>query len=177
MHIILAALGAIVTMLILFNRLKDAGIDIGWLNPFSWAHRRRWRKKYNADPAFLLERPMEAAAGLMFVAAKCSGEMTAEERAFLIEKFETDFKLTNAQATDLLSSTAFLIKDEDNIYNKTAKFIEPSFKHFSPEQINSTIELVESVVQLNGNPTEKQLSFIAKVRNAFYQTDKKDANW
>jgi len=35
MHIILGVLGAIVTILVLLNRLADAGIDVGWLNPFA----------------------------------------------------------------------------------------------------------------------------------------------
>jgi hypothetical protein len=177
MHIILAALGAAITVLILFNRLKDAGIDIGWLNPFSWAHRRRWRKKFNADPAFLLEKPMEVAAGLMFVAAKCSGEMTQEEKIFILQKFESDFKLTSAQATDLLSSTAFLIKDEDTIFNKVDLFIEPSRNNFSEAQMHSTIELVESVINVNQQPGEKQLSFINKVRNAFFHKDTNKESW
>lgn len=40
MHIVLAVLGSLVTILILLNRLKGLGIDFGWLNPFTW-HRRR----------------------------------------------------------------------------------------------------------------------------------------
>jgi len=44
MHFILGLLGTIVTILILLNRLADAGIDLGGLNPFLWHRRRKWRK-------------------------------------------------------------------------------------------------------------------------------------
>ena len=36
MHIILGVLGAVITILILLNRLAEAGIDLGGLNPFLW---------------------------------------------------------------------------------------------------------------------------------------------
>ena len=40
MHIILGALGSIVTILYMLDRL---GIDIGGLNPFYWYRRRAFR--------------------------------------------------------------------------------------------------------------------------------------
>lgn len=176
MHIILAVLGAIATVLILFSRLKDAGIDIGWLNPFSWAHRRRWRKQFNADPTFMIESPLEAAAGLMYVAAKCSGEMTTEEKRFLLEKFQNDFKLSNNEATDLLSSHSFMIKDEDKIFYKLNDFLSPSLNKFTAEQVESTIQLVLEVIQLSNPPTQKQIQFLNNVKNALTMEQKQE-NW
>lgn len=176
MHIILGILGTIVTILILVNRLKDTGLDLGWLNPFSWAHRRRWRKKYHADPAFSISSPLESAAGLMYVAAKLSGEMTQEEKVFLISNYEDKFNLTNREATDLLSSCSFIIKDEDAIYNKLNKYLEPSKDSYSNEQIKSTLELVDSVIMLNNVPSEKQKKFLNRLNDSF-KSPEKGENW
>ena len=55
MHIILGMLGTIVTILILLNRLAEAGIDIGGLNPFLWNRRRKWKKMYQGNPVFKIE--------------------------------------------------------------------------------------------------------------------------
>ena len=60
MHIIFGLLGTIVTILILLNRLADAGIDLGGLNPFLWSRRRKWRKQYEGNPVFKIENPMDA---------------------------------------------------------------------------------------------------------------------
>lgn len=177
MHIILAALGAIVTILILFNRLKDAGIDIGWLNPFSWAHRRRWRKKFNADPAFMLDSPMEVAAGLMYVAAKATGEMTQEERQFILEKFEQDFNLTSSQANDLLSSTSYIIKDEEKVLTQVSDFVASSLSNFSQEQIDSTINLVNQVINLNPSQNIKQLRLLKDMKQAFSLDKPQKESW
>ena len=73
MHIILGILGSIITILVLTKQLSRLGIDITWLNPFAWARRKKWQKQYHADPAFSLDGPMEAVAGLLYVMAKCSG--------------------------------------------------------------------------------------------------------
>ena len=89
MHIIMGILGSIITILILTNQLSRLGIDVGKLNPFAWYRRNKWQKKYHADPAFSLDRPMEAVAGLMYVMAKCSGEITREQKECILKLYET----------------------------------------------------------------------------------------
>jgi len=176
-HIILGVLGAIVSVLVLVNQLKGGGIDLGWLNPFSWAHRRRWRKKYNADPAFMIESPMEAAAGLLYLAAKCTGEMTQEEKSFMLNAFENSFNLTNTQASDLLSSCSFILKDEDEILSKVDQFLQPSLERFSDSQKQSTLSLVKELSSLGDSPTEKQTALIKQMKLVFTQKDTQEKNW
>ena len=94
MHIILGALGTIVTILILLNRLADAGIDLGGLNPYLWNRRRKWRNQYEGNPVFKIESPMDATAILMVAATKADGDMTKEEKNLLLHLFETEFKLS-----------------------------------------------------------------------------------
>jgi len=177
MHIILGILGTVVTILVLVNQLKGSGIDFGWLNPFSWAHRRRWRKKYNADPAFMIKSPMEAAAGLLYVAAKCTGEMTQEEKSFMLNAFENSFNLSNRESSDLLSSCSFILKDEDEILNKVDKFLQPSLESFSDAQKESTLALVTELSNLAESPTEKQSALIKSVSSVFYEKHNQEKNW
>ncbi|MCU7915671.1 MAG: hypothetical protein KZQ65_07135 [Candidatus Thiodiazotropha sp. (ex Gloverina cf. vestifex)] len=80
MHIVLGALGAIITILILVHRLSDSGIDIGWLNPFAWKRRREWAKKYHANPAFSLSDPMEVTALIMIAIAKSEGDISSQQK-------------------------------------------------------------------------------------------------
>ncbi|MES9814139.1 MAG: hypothetical protein ABW161_15175 [Candidatus Thiodiazotropha sp.] len=80
MHIVLGALGAIITILILVNRLSDNGIDIGWLNPFAWKRRHEWSKKYHANPVFSIQSPMDVTALLMVALAKSEGDMSADQK-------------------------------------------------------------------------------------------------
>ena len=80
MHIILGILGAIVTILILLNRLAEAGIDLGGLNPFSARRLRKWQQKFEGNPLFALDDPVEVAAVLVVATANIAGVVTAEER-------------------------------------------------------------------------------------------------
>jgi len=177
MHIILGLLGTIVTILVLVSRLRGVGIDFGWLNPFSWAHRRRWRKKYNADPAFMIESPMEAAAGLLYVAAKSTGEMTQEEKSFILNAFQSDFNLSNSEASDLLSSSAYILKNVEEVANKVGAFLQPSLENFSESQKESTVELVQKLCSLGNSGTDTQQKLLKNINKAFFQKNQLNENW
>ncbi|MCG8084074.1 MAG: hypothetical protein JAZ13_00040 [Candidatus Thiodiazotropha taylori] len=112
MHIILPVLGAVITILILLNRLESNGIDIGWLNPFAWKRRREWAKKYHANPVYSLDNPMQVTALVMAALAKSEGEISAEQKKEILGKYQEVFHLSEKAAGDLFSSVIFLIKDD-----------------------------------------------------------------
>ncbi|MGH1541453.1 MAG: hypothetical protein ACRBHB_13580 [Arenicella sp.] len=176
MHIVLAVLGAVVTILILVRRLSDAGIDIGWLNPFSWYRRNQWKKKVSANPAFLLDSPMEAVAGLMYVAAKCSGDITREHKELLLQLFESEFEIDKNNAVELLASSSFLIKDEDDVAGNISKFLKPSIEKFSTDQLKMTTELVARVIHVDQTPTEKQQKFLSDLTKLI-SPQSQQGNW
>jgi len=118
MHVILGALGIIVTILILLKRLSDEGIDIGWLDPFKWNRRRKWQQAYHSNPLFDIDDPMKSTAGLMYTMAKCSGDISSEEKSWILTIFKDVFKLSDVEATNLLSDCSFFIKDENPQFNK-----------------------------------------------------------
>ena len=177
MHVILGALGLIVTILILLKRLSDAGIDIGWLDPIKWNRRRKWRQAYHSNPLFDIDDPMKSTAGLMYTMAKCSGDISREEKACIISIFKDVFKLSDVEATDLLSNCSFFIKDENLIKNNVEKFIRPSIDNFADEQKLSAFSLIEKVAFCEGNPNEKQKELLAKVKDIFTPQKKKFKEW
>jgi len=91
MHIILGHIGTIVPAHILLNKLAEAGIDLGGPNPYLWNKRRKWRKKYEGNPAFKIDNPMDATAILMVVAAKADGDITKADKKLLLDLFENEF--------------------------------------------------------------------------------------
>ena len=105
MHILLGALTTIVTILILLNRLAEAGIDLGGLNPYLWNRRRKWRNAYTGNPVFKIEDPKDATAILMVAAVKSDGDMTKEDKGLLLKLFENEFHLSKKDAAGLMIST------------------------------------------------------------------------
>ncbi len=167
MHIILAVLGSIITILFYLSMMSRSGMNfrwLTWLDPFAWNRRRKWRESLNADPAFSLKSPLESTSALMFVAAKCSGEISREQKETLILLFMEEFHLGDTKARELLSSCSFLIPDEQKIFDRLEGFLAPSLPQFNEEQKKSALDLVERIINCEGTPTEKQREFLEKVK-------------
>lgn len=142
MTIILAFLGSVVSILILLNRLAEAGIDLGGLNPYLWHRRRKWKKKYQGDPVFKIENPMDATAILMVTATKADGDMTKEDKSLLLNLFEHEFKLPKKDAAGLLISSAHLVGKGTEIRSNVKKFLAPSKAAFTEAQAESALALI-----------------------------------
>jgi uncharacterized tellurite resistance protein B-like protein len=177
MHIILGALGLIVTILVLVNRLSSVGIDIGWLDPFKWNRRRKWRQAYKSNPLFDIEDPMKSTACLMYAMSKCSGDISREEKATILSLFKDVFKLSDRESADLLSICSYLVKDEDKVKNNLSNFLKPSIDNFAEEQKQSANSLIEKVAYCEGQPNEKQAEFLNQIKEAFKPKNEQFRKW
>jgi len=155
-HIILGLLGSIITILILFNRLESAGIDLGGLNPFAWHRRRQWKKRYQANPIFAMENAMEVTALLMVAVAKASGDMSEKQKAVILELFQQHFHLSERDAGALLTSSAFLLRDGEALRNNLKTIIGPAGSKFTPDQAESALSLIRKVLETESTPTALQ---------------------
>lgn len=160
MHIVLGLLGTIVTILWLLHRLAEMGIDLGGLNPWLWQRRRRWKKKYEANPIYGISSPMEATALLVAATAKADGDMSSEEKSEILKIFENEFHLSKREASGLLVSSTFLINKGDEVRDNLTRVLSQSINNFSSEQAESAIELVQRVADIGGGASETQSEFV-----------------
>ena len=166
MHVILGVLGSIVTVLWLLHRLAEMGIDLGGLNPWLWQRRRKWRQKYEANPVFAVESPMEVTALLMTAAAKADGDISSEEKQQLLETFRREFQMSEEDAAALLIASTHLLGRGDEVRSDLDAVMAPSLEKFSVGQAESAIALVEQVAQWGDGATSLQQDFVAQVRTA-----------
>jgi len=177
MHIILGVLGAIVTILVLLKRLSDSGIDIGWLNPFTWRRRREWRKKYEGNPVFFLDNPLEVAAMLATAIAKIDGEISREEKATLLELFQTEFGKTEKEASDLLMSSIYIFGNGEEALKNPSRILQRSLDKFSEDQAKSVMALIDTIQKIdNANEVEKK-RFIADIDSVFAKQFNSSDKW
>ncbi len=167
MHIILGLLGTIVTILVLLNRLSDAGIDFGWLNPFTWRRRRAWRKKFEGNPVFALDSPLEVAAMLATSVAKIDGEISTEEKATLLRLFQSEFAKSEKEASDLLMASIYLFGDGEEAIAKPDKVMHRSLDQFSREQATSVMSLLTEIKDLDSSNASEKERFIKIVAAQF----------
>ena len=166
MHVVLGVLGIVVTILVLLNRLQEGGIDIGWLNPFSWYRRRKFRKHHDLNPAFKLDSPMDVAALYMVAVAKIDGEMSKEQKEKILSLFNSEFHLTMKEATDLLRSSVHLLGHTSDVYDKPHKVIERCLDKVTKDQAASICSLIDEVANVEGEPTAQQRKLVTEIKNA-----------
>ncbi len=160
MHIIIMILGLIVTILILVNRISQTGLDLGWLNPFAWKRRRAWKQLYHANPAYSLTNPMEVIAVLMYAIAKSEGEISSNQKQFILNKFQSVFHLDEEQSFQLLSSSAFLLKEIEIQELNIKQVLAGSKDKFNSEQAQSGLELLQQAANLEQNENDFQKKVI-----------------
>ncbi|MFK8082826.1 MAG: hypothetical protein AB8B97_21310 [Granulosicoccus sp.] len=160
MHIILGLLGGLVTVLVLLNRLAEAGISLGGLNPFLWHRRRKWQQQQTGNPIFHIDHPMDATALVLTAAAKVDGDLSSEQKNFLIESFEQEFKLSKKEAAALSISSAYLLGAGDAIEGKLEKVLAPSLPNFNQAQADSAISLLDRLCALDASPNPLRQKFV-----------------
>ena len=165
MHIILGLLGTIVTILVLLNRLSENGIDVSWLNPFTWYRRTTYLKEHNLHPAFKLDSPMEVAALYMVSITKVDGDISKEQKEKIILLFESEFNLSNQDARDLLKSSAHLLSQAHEVYENPEKVIERCFDKITPEQSKSICNLIDEVAKVEDSISVEQQKLISKIKS------------
>lgn len=170
-------LGSIVTVMWILYRLAEMGIDLGGLNPWLWRRRRHWKKKFEANPLFAIESPMEATAVAVTAVAKADGDMSKEERSKLLRLFETEFSLSQNDASALLNSSTHLLGSGEALRENPAAVLARSIDGFTDEQCRIARSLVQAATTLDGLPSTMQTELANTFGKLLVSRDERKENW
>ena len=134
---------------------------MGWLNPFLWQRRRRWKQQHDANPGYKTHTPLEATALLMTAVAKADGDMSAEEKAELLRLFSEEFYMSEKQTAGLLISSSYLLGKGDEVRDNLKQVVAPSLQKFTADQARSALDLLQRVSRIAGPAGELQEQLIA----------------
>lgn len=174
MHIIIGFLTSLVAVFYLLDRL---GIDLGGFNPFYWRRRRAWLKKYGGDPIYAVEDPMEVAALFIVGVAKIDGDITAEEKRSILSEFSSSFSLDEREASQLLGSSVHLLGQPLLIGTQLGNMLSRLDDLFTPEQTESLVAMMTTVVSSNEHLSPEQTELIDSVRERFSKPASKGGTW
>ncbi len=177
MHILLALLGSIVSIMVLLNRLADAGIDLRGLNPFLGKRRRQWKKMYEGNPIFKINDPMEVTAMLLLAVARVGGDISSEEKRKIRELYEKEFNLSKRDAAGLMISSAYILQDGTELKSNLNKIIAPSLGRYTQSQVESTLSMLRTIASLDGDMNEMQKEFIDSIQTEFSSKFAPEAQW
>jgi hypothetical protein len=173
----LAILTAIAGIIWALYRLHSSGVDLNAFNPFYWFRRRKWQNQINTKPIHLIENPMEAAALLLVATAKLDGEITREQKRFVIQLFVTEFSITETVANELYATSSYLLKDVDKITPEVRLILEPCKAAFKPNHIATLIEMLHKVAGEENSPTVAQNELILEVRKHLEHKPENKLTW
>lgn len=174
---VIAILTALTAFLWALYRLHTSGFDLKALNPFNFLRRLKWQDRANTKPIHLIEKPMEAAALLLVATAKLDGEITREQRNFIIQLFITEFSLTEIAANELYATSSYLLKDVTNIIPEVRLILAPCKTAFKPNHIETLLEMLSEVAAKENSPTVAQSELILEVRKQLAPTSDDKFNW
>ncbi len=174
MHIVLALLGSIITILYLLDRM---GIDLGGLNPFHWRRRRAWAAKYEGDPIYSVDDPMHVAALLIVGVAKLDGDLSSEQKKVVLDQFESNFSLDSRGASELLGSAAHLLGAPQVIDTQLNGVAEKNKDRFSKVQAESMIQMMVEVASADGELSVKQSKYVENIRSLFVPSPRNQGTW
>lgn len=177
MHIILGFLGSVVTILWLLHRLAEMGIDLGGLNPWLWNRRRKWKQKYEGNPIYSLESPMDATALMVAAVAKADGDMTSEEKKAILKMFEERFHLSKTDAAGLLVSSTYLLKDGEALRSNVDKVLAPSLESFTTSQAESAISMLTEIASVGGDATGPQSELLGEATRVLNSKSDTPPEW
>ena len=176
MHIVIAFLGTVVTLLYLLHRLADMGIDLAGLNPFLWRRRRAWRQMIEGNPIFTIENPQELAALLVVWTAKVDGDVSADEKRAITDELTRTMSLKPRTAAELFGSSAFLLRDVSDVNQNLDRILKGSAKRLTAEQAESVLGMMERVADI-ASATPLQQEFIAAVRRGLAKAPTEPGPW
>jgi hypothetical protein len=174
MHVLLGLLGSLITILYILDRL---GFDLAGMNPFYWRRRRAWAKKYEGDPIYSVEDPIEVAAILIIGVARLEGDLSAEQKRVAQEQFASAFSMDARAAAQLLGSASHLLGAPQVIDAQLDGLIEKNKDLLSTEQSQSMIEMMLAVAAACDTQTARQREYLDKVTSQFAVRQKGEGPW
>jgi len=170
---VIALLGAIAALAWALNSLQKSGAlnALGWLNPFTLLRRMQWQKQYGTRPLFRLRDPTEVAAVLLLGTAKCKGDVTAAQKAKLLDFCTGVMKLPQAEADDLLVASTFLVRDEVYIADNVERILLNTRRSMTAEQKASVLNMMEEMARVDGPANYEQRKLIDRTMESLNRRD------
>ena len=172
MHILIGLITAITGLLYALDRLN---VDLGGLNPFSWWRRRKWMKRYEGDPVYATDDPLEIAAIALVGIAKVDGDITAEKKQRIEQVFAETFAMGETDAHQLLISSSHLLGAPQVVATQVQGLLKRTAKSFSDVQAGSVVSMIDDIYQDELSTDQRELRVF--IRDIFKREEPASKDW
>lgn len=177
MGVLLQILGLVISFAMAMEALRRVGIDVGWLNPLSFFHRRAWRKKVSVPPLYALEHPVDVVAVLALALVQSSGAVSSEQKAGVQALLQQHLALGPEDAASLWIASAHLLRDRCLGANELPAVLERSAPRFTDYHVQTLKQILHSACQIEAPANAAQQQLIAAVDAYFAKRQAASQPW
>ena len=159
MGIVLQILGLVITFTMAMEALRRFGIDVGWLNPLTFFHRRAWRKKVSTPPLYALDHPVDVVAVLALATVQTTGAITVEQKAGVQALLRDHLALSDSDASNLRVASAHLLRNRPLDVSELPAVLAQSADKFTDYHLQTLKGVMRSAALIEPpiNPAQQQL--------------------
>jgi hypothetical protein len=159
MGLVLQILGLIITFGLAMEALRRFGIDVGWLNPFAFFHRRAWRNKVTTPPLYALEHPVDVVGVLALATVQTTGAISTQQKTGVQSLLRQHLSLDEAGAASLWLASSHLLRNRALELSELPALLERSAARFEDYHVDTlkTVMLAAALIEPPVNAAQQQL--------------------
>jgi len=177
MGILIEILGLVLAITLGLGALKRNGVDIGWLNPFAFFHRMRWKRKSSVPPLYALDYPVDVVAVLALAAVQTSGVVTSRQKEGVLGLLAQHLSVSEAEANNLWILSSHLLRHRALDAREVPAMLERSAAKFSDYHQQTLMTILTSAIAIEPPENAAQKELLAAVQAFFNQRTAAPKSW
>lgn len=177
MGLLLELLGLVVAFTFALGALKRNGVDIGWLNPFTFFHRMRWKQKSTIPPLYALDHPVDVVGVMAVAAVQTSGVVTSKQKEGVLALLCQHLSMDEAEANKLWILSSHLLRSRPLDAREVPAVLEKSAAKFSDYHQSTLLTIVRSAIAIDTSPNAAQAELLAAIEGYFSKQKAAPATW
>lgn len=177
MGLLIELLGLVLAVAVALGALKRNGVDIGWLNPFTFFHRMRWKQKSGIPPLYALDHPIDVVGVLALAAVQTSGIVTSKQKEGVLALLCQQLSMDEAEANKLWILSSHLLRHRALDAREVPAVLEKSAEKFSDYHQKTLMSVVKAAIAIEPPENAAQTELVAAIEDFFNKRKAAPAAW
>lgn len=177
MGLLIELLGLVLAVAVALGALKRNGVDIGWLNPFTFFHRMRWKKKSTIPPLYALDHPIDVVGVLALAAVQTSGIVTSKQKEGVLALLCQHLSMDEAEANKLWILSSHLLRHRALDAREVPAVLEKSADKFSDYHQRTLMAVIQAAIAIEPPQNTAQSELVAAIEAFFDKAKAAPAAW
>jgi hypothetical protein len=177
MGVVLQILGLVITFTMAMEALRRFGIDVGWLNPLTFFHRRAWQKKVSTPPLYAIDHPVDVVAVLALAIVQTTGSISSQQKAGVQALLKQHLNLTEVDATNVWLSSSHMLRNRALEPSEVPSVLARSASKFTDYHVQTLGTVLRSAAAIEPPINAAQQQLLSAIDAFFEQKKRESGPW